>query len=337
MAHPVPPGLTAADEGRHVKPEAAEGHVFGDTLWVSVVDPKAGLFGINHFHLTTEGYARFEALYLIDGVPQLYGNKFPLDPEPDAGPWSDGRLSYEVVDPFEHIRIQFDGRAYGFDLDFKARFGVFDYEDCVLGDPLKRATPFHLGHFEQGMSCTGSFEIRGGPAAGQTRQVECWSHRDHSWSDRFSDTPEWQVTEKHIPVHYWPSIQLSDRHINVFGLYPENQRRLEDRCYGGFVSSKDGNQAIPGVKAEISPNTGPGARRANSFRYEITLPGGDVIHVRSTRHHGTLKLWDRAENELENRLDCYEAFVDFEVEETGEVGTGVAEHSIYPCWPQWLV
>jgi hypothetical protein len=145
------------------------------------------------------------------------------------------------------------------------------------------------------------------------------------------------VKEAHIPVHYWPSIQLPNRHINVFGLYPENERRLEKRCYGGFVSTKDGNRAIPGVKAEISPNTGPEARRANSFRYEITLPDGDVIHVRSTQHHGTVKLWDRAENDLENRLDCYEAFVDFEVEETGEVGTGVAEHSIYPAWPKWLV
>jgi hypothetical protein len=43
----------------------------------------------------------------------------------------------------------------------------------------------------------------------------------------------------------------------------------------------------------------------------------------------------RAENDLENRLDCYEAFCNFEVEETGEVGTGTAEYSIMPPWPQW--
>ena len=35
--------------------------------------------------------------------------------------------------------------------------------------------------------------------------------------------------------------------------------------------------------------------------------------------------------------DCYEAFVDFEVEETGEQGTGTAEYSLYPPYPQWLV
>ena len=77
-------------------------------------------------------------------------------------------------------------------------------------------------------------------------------------------------------------------------------------------------------------------REANRFRYTITMPDGEVIHVKSTKHHGTIKLWMRAVNDLENRHDCYEAFCDFEVEETGERGTGTAEYSLYPPYPQWL-
>jgi hypothetical protein len=337
MRFPLCPSLKPEDEHRHATPVGAEDHLFGDTLWVSVVDPDANIFGVNHFHLTNRGYARFEALYVIDGVVQLYGNKIPLDPGPDTGPWSDGRLVYEVVEPFEHIRISCDWAAFGFDLDFTGRFAAFDYGDSVRGDPLEKACEFHIGHYEQAMDCRGRFEIRGGPAKGETRDIRCWSHRDHSWSDRFADTPEWEVEEKHIPVHYWPSIQLPDRHINVLGLYPENGRRAETRTFGGFVSTEKGNQAMLAAKGEIGPDRGPKVRQSSSFRYELTMPDGEVIHVRSTRHHGTIKLWDRAENELENRLDCYEAFVDFEVEETGEVGTGVAEHSVYPAWPKWLV
>ena len=128
--------------------------------------------GVNHFHLTNKGYARFEALYVIDGVVQLYGNKVPLDPEPDGGPWSDGRMVYEVVEPFEHIRIGLDWRAFGFDLDFKGRFSAFDYGDSVRGDPLKKATKYHIGHYQQAMDCRGSFEIRGGPAKGETREMD---------------------------------------------------------------------------------------------------------------------------------------------------------------------
>jgi len=335
MAFPIPKGLSKEDEGRHAVPQGAEGRLFSDTLWVSMVDPKANIFGVNHIHLTAKGYARFQAVFFIDGTLQAYGNKVPLDPEPDAGPFTDGNMTYEVIDPFEHLRISLDSDRFGFSLDFKARFPVFDYADCLAGDPLATATPFHRGHFEQGLQVNGDFEIRGGPSKGEVRQIDCWSHRDHTWSDRYSDTPAWKVEENHIPVHYWPSIQTEDKHINGFGLYPENPKDVEKKTWGGFVSTKDGNRPIKNVTAEIEPRTGPGTRAAKSFRYEFTMPDDEVIHVRSTHNYGVLKLWKRAENDVENRLDCYEAFLDWEIEETGETGTGVAEYSVWPVWPQW--
>jgi hypothetical protein len=89
------------DEYRHPSPKPGSKRLWGDTLWVSTVDPVANIFGINHFHLTNQGFARFEALYIIDGVLQQYGNKCPLTPEADRGPWSDGVLTYEVVEPQE--------------------------------------------------------------------------------------------------------------------------------------------------------------------------------------------------------------------------------------------
>jgi hypothetical protein len=340
MSFDPPPRLRPEDEGRHEVPEGAEQLLFGDTLWVSVVDPQANIFGINHFHLTNRGYGRFETYYLIDGVQQSYAMRVPLGAEPDAGPWSDGRLSYEVVEPFEHIRIAMDGPRYGFELDFKGRFAPFDYHDSVRGDPLARANQFHGGHFEQAMNCTGSFEIRGGAAEGDVRRIDCWSHRDHSWSDRFSNSASWDWPEVHIPSHFWPSVQLPERHINVFGSYMECKmgEANETAPLGGFEANAQGSRPILNTAAELPGAEGAATREATAFRYQFTLPDGDVIHVRSTRHYGTIKLWNRgADNELENRMDCYEAFVDYEVEETGEVGTGVAEWTVYPPWPRWLV
>lgn len=337
MTFDPPPNLGPRDEGRHAPPEGIGDRLYGDTLWVSVVDPEADVFGIVHWHLSNKGFARHESYFVIDGVPQLYANKVPLDPEADAGPWSDGRLTYEVVEPFEHVKVTFDWKAYAFDLDFRARFAPFDYHDSVRGDPLAVAYPFHAGHFEQAMDCSGSFEIRGGPKAGETRQIACWSHRDHTWSDRFSEDQSWVIGEAHVPAHYWPSIQLADRHINVFGLYFQNENPDADKTFGGFVSDKTGSRPMLAAKAWIDPTSGPECRQATSWRYELTMPDGEVVHVASTNHHGTVKLWNRAENDLENRMDCYEAFVEWEVEESGETGTGVAEHSIFPVWPQWLV
>jgi hypothetical protein len=329
MAYEAPEGLKLDDEFRHPLIRGDRDEVlFGDTLWVSVVDPAANIHGVNHFHLSNKGYARFESLYVIDGVVQLYGNKVPLDLKPDQGPWSDGRMSYEVVDPWNHIRIRLDWEKYAFDLDFKGRFAPFNYDNSLpKGDPMKTFDEYYGGHYEQAMDCTGSFEIRGGPAAGETRKIDCWSHRDHTWTSRFAKPERWKVTEGHFPGHFWPSVQLPDRHINIFGLYMQNESAPKDRFIGGFVSDENGSRPLQNAVAEIAPNDGsPSVRDANFFRYAFTMPDGEVIHVRSTKHHGTIKLWLRAENDLENRMDCYEAFCDFEVEETGEVGT-----------PQWLV
>ena len=169
------------------------------------------------------------------------------------------------------------------------------------------------------------------------RQLDCWSHRDHSWSTRFHDDPDWVWPQEHRPGHFWPSIQLPDKHINAFGVIDPEARGFsaDDPPFGGFVASADGVKPLLDGKAEILLEDD--CRSAKAFRYELTMPDGNVIHVRTGRKYGMVKLWDRAENDLENRLDCYEPFFDFEVEETGERGNGVAEYSIHPPWPRWLV
>ena len=341
MSYQPPEGLTAEDEYRHPLVGGGDNVLFGDTLWVSVVDPVAKIHGVNHFHLSNKGYARYEALYVIDGVRQYYGNKFPLsiasESELDKGPWTDGRMKYEVVDPYNHIRISLDWEKYAFDLDFFGRFAPFNYSNCLpSGDPMHAFDEHYGGHLEQAMSCKGTFELRDGPCKGEKRQIDCWSHRDHTWTSRFNVPQAWQVDEAHFAAHFWPSVQLPDRHINIFGLYFQNETDPTERSIGGCVSDKDGSRPLLNAKAEIAPNDGSASvRDANFFRYEFTMPDGELIHVRSTQHHGTIKLWLRAENDLENRMDCYEAFCDFEVEETGETGTGTAEYSVMPVWPQW--
>ncbi|MCC6382219.1 MAG: hypothetical protein IT304_06895 [Dehalococcoidia bacterium] len=325
---------TAQDEFRHAPPPEHDHLLYGDTLWVSVVDREANIFGINHFHLTNKGFARFEALYVIDGVMQLYGNKVPLGPAPDNGPWSDGVLTYAVTKPLEEIRITMDGPRYGFDLKFAGRFPVFDYEDCVRGNPLSHSN-YYGGHFEQGMHCTGDFEIRGGPAKGSVRKIDSWSHRDHSWSDRFAVEPPWEIPDASNPGHFWPSVQIERAHINAFGIIDQAGVDPATTPVGGFISDKNGSRAITAARAQVL--RADDHRTAVAFRYELTMPDGEVLHIRTGRKYGQVKLWDRAENDLENRLDCYEPFFDFEIEETGERGYGVAEYSIRPPSPRWLV
>jgi hypothetical protein len=339
----IPKGLKPEDEYLHPAPPGHTG-LWGDTIWLSVVDPKANVFGIIHFHATVRGYCRFESLFIIDGVYQLYGNKYMYDREAVTNKLSDGVLTYEVVEPFKTFRTTFDSPRYGYDLVFTGRFPAFDYEDCIGGNPLKkmhRTNSDEGGHLEQGMACKGRFEIRGGPSKGDVRQIDCWSHRDHTWSDRFTPEIDWEYEHVDMMGHFWPSVQLPDRHINIFGLidpallaeyFPGDKVPV-----GGFESTAEGSRPLRNGTAQVEKPLEGHPRLFTSFKYEFEMPDGDIIHVKNTAYHGTVKLWLRAENDLENRLDCFEPFLEWEVEETGERGTGVGEYSVIPPWPRWLV
>ena len=120
--------------------------MFGDSLWVSVVDPEAGIHGVNHLHLTNKGFARYEALYVIDGVLQQYGNKVPLPVEPDEravdGRADEVRGGRSLQPHPHHARL---GR-FSFDLDFKGRFAPFNYANSSpSGDPMRSSTSTTAG------------------------------------------------------------------------------------------------------------------------------------------------------------------------------------------------
>lgn len=329
--------ITPSDEYLHLAPDPAHG-LFSDNYWFSICDREADIFGVNHIHASlNKGYARFSTMLVIDGVPQPWANKAPLENVQQFDRLSEGHMTYQVVRPTEQIRITFDGPKYGFDLLYTGRFPVFDYRDCHGGNPLGGAGHYG-GHYEQGLHCTGDFEVRGGPRPG-LRRIDSYAHRDHSWTYRFNSESPWEyrpVDRQWSLGHFWPSIQTDSMHLNAFGwMNPEFQPPVKDAPrFGGFLSTKDGSRPVEGASCQVRLEDD--GRTAMSFRYEITLPGGEVIHVRSGRKYAhTVNGLMRGENDAECRLDCYESFFDFEVEETGERGYGCAEYSINPPFPRW--
>lgn len=327
------------DEYLHPAPEGTEG-LWSDNLWFSFCDREADVFGINHIHVTNKGYARFSTCLVIDGIPMPWANKVPWDNIGKFDVLTDGGcMTYQVVKPQEEIRITADNEKYGFDVTYRGRFPVFDYNDCIGGNPLKSAGEYG-GHYEQGLQCTGEFEVRSGPRQGR-RQIDCFAHRDHSWTDRFRRPSPWEfdlpATRHQSLGHYWPSIQTENMHLNAFGyMNPDHAAVIPGRSLvGGFLSDKNGSRPIQGAKC-IECRLEDDGRSAMSFRYQFTLPDGEVIHVRTGRKYAqTVNGLMRGENDAECLLDCYEGFFDFEVEETGERGYGCAEYSINPPFPRW--
>ena len=331
-------GLTDADEYLHVPPEGGSG-LWSDNFWFSVVDREADVHGINHIHASlSHGYLRASAMYVVDGLHQQWASKQPLEGGPRFDSLGDHRLTYQVLQPFQEVRWQFDGPKFGFDLTYQARFAPFDYHDCLDGNPLA-AFESYGGHYEQAFHCRGEFEARGGPRAGERRPIDSWAHRDHSWTYRFThDTPwepRWKRRLDHALGHFWPSVQLPDRHLNAFGwMNPEHPLPEGSPRVGGWIADADGARPIRSATCE--PRFEDDYRTAMSFHMTFELLDGTTLTVLTGRKHGhTRNGLMRDENDAEARLDCYEPFFDFEVLETGERGYGVVEYSMNPPLPRY--
>ena len=332
--------LTERDEYLHAPPGDVDGeHLWSDNFWFSVVDREADVFGINHIHASlSHGYLRASAFYVIDGVHHQWASRAPLSGDPVFDALGDQRLRFSVEEPFGRYRWSLDGPKFGFDLTYRTRFGAFDYDDCIGGNPLA-AYEDYGGHYEQALTCEGDFEAYGGPRKGERRRIDSWAHRDHSWTYRFVRPGSWEPrrhrTLQRSLGHFWPSIQLEDRHLNAFGWMNPDQRLPEGaNPVGGWVADTSGSRPIAG--ASCVPRFEDDFRTAMSFEMNFDLGGGEALTVVTGRKHGqTRNGLMRDDNDAEARLDCYEPFFDFEVLETRERGYGVVEYSMNPPVPRF--
>jgi hypothetical protein len=344
LGHPAHRG--PADEGLHAPPPEAGDRLFGDTVWLSVIDPAQGIWGLCHMHqCPNRGFGRFAAYMCIDGVEHVYLGKQVGGLAYGDMRWSDGRMSYEVLEPYRRIRVALDGPRFGLDLEYTHRHVVFDYDDCVGGSPLEGLAPaagIHGGHYEQAMNVRGTFSIHGGPAAGQTRPIDTIAHRDHTWSDRFSGEAPWAYPEGvQASLHYWLVLHFPERNFNVTGFFdlsPLGIHRPIDRV-GGFESSERGARRIVGAGPAPREGTdGPAEPRGTEcpLRWRLEFEDGEVLHVTMPRVHWLAKLRMLGEDDAESRLNDYETYGELVIDETGERGFGQFEHSTLPPDPRWL-
>lgn len=327
--------ITEADEFLHLDAAPIPGALFVDTTWFSVMDVQANLFGVAQVSLSNHGYARWSSLFRIDGVLQCWGNKHAFDGTPPRGPWGDGRMRYEVVRPLEEFRVTYDGPLYAYDLSFAGRYPAFEYDHSSAETQLTEANPYFSmvwgGHFEQAMNCRGRFEIRGGPARGQVREIACRSHRERSWMHNFHEEKEWQRSDESLfPGHFWLFLHLEDAQICALGS-PKGSRLGMPTV--GTLSDGQGARPLRSVAAEIVLDDS--GTTATEFRFALELPDGRRMRARSTRKLGEVKLWYRGDNCLDNPVDCYEAFCEFELED-GRRCQGICEYSIHPARGRWL-
>jgi hypothetical protein len=212
-------------------------------------------------------------------------------------------LKFEFVEPFKKFRVSFAGARHRAELEFEARFPAFDYATGRTDADGKRKELF-INHYEQALVCRGKIE-----KGGETRELDCLGHRDHSWGFR---------DENKVGAWNWIAVQLPAMTINM------SQVRLgEKKVASGFVSAADGNARIKSVEVMDTAFK-------NNCPVSSSFTGVDELG----------RTWKLASDKFSSLylpmkekgkgVVVHENFSEFTLENTGEKGVGIDEYLINP-------
>ncbi|MET0491139.1 MAG: hypothetical protein ABW143_12985, partial [Acidimicrobiales bacterium] len=231
----MPLRLEPVDEYLH---ELGPETTFNESMYFNVYDPAEQVGGFVRLgNRANEGYAEMTTcLYLPDGrVGFMYHR--PEISDNDA--FAAGGMSFEVVEPFEELRVGYEGKVVMLEdplemADPRKAFTENPYEqakveltytrvsDMFGGEPEetheKPGEEFAKGHYEQLVRGVGEITVDG-----TTYPVDGYGLRDHSWGPRY-----WQA-----PWYYrWLTANFGDD----FGFMGSRvARRDGDGTRGGFV------------------------------------------------------------------------------------------------------
>jgi hypothetical protein len=193
--------LEPADELMH---ELGPEPNFNESMYFNVYDPAQRVGGwFRCGNRANEGYAETTVcLYLPDGrVAFMF--KRPEIADNDA--FDAGGIRFEVVEPFEHLKVSYSGKVVVLDdplqmADPKKAFTENPYAECevridytrvsdmVGGEPeTPREAPgeeFARGHYEQLVAGKGVIRV-----GDEEFEIDGYGLRDHSWGPRYWQAP----------------------------------------------------------------------------------------------------------------------------------------------------
>lgn len=289
------------DEFIHDYPKPLEEH-WKENWYFNFIDRENNAWGINHVSLMRHRQqGRFSAFHVVDGEVLLYTNVIDIDDNLEE--LTDGKLKFEFVEPLKKFRLTFDGPRHQIELDYDARFEVFDYAGSKPAKP-GRDKALALNHYEQALFVKGTITKEG-----ESRTIECFGHRDHSWGYR---------NESKVSGWNWVAVQFPDKTIN-FSLV-----RIGKAFMGsGFISTAQGNTRVVRVNVEDTKfeNKSPVSSVFTGYDKE-----GGTWKLKSEKFSGlALPMKEKGKGVV-----VYENFSDYTLLDTGEKGVGIDEYLINP-------
>jgi hypothetical protein len=264
--------LEPQDEYMHPGPEPT----FNESMYFNTYDPQCdlGLFvrignrpNEGHAEVTTCVYLPDGRVAFMFGRPEITGNER----------FEAGGASFEVVEPFEELRVRWSGRLVmlGRPLEMadpRAAFTENPYERCEFeltfrgasdpwgGEPVGRAErpgeEFAKGHYEQLTTATGTLSV-----GDDAFELDGRGLRDHSWGPR-----TWQA-----PWYYrWLTVNMGD---GTGMMLSRIARKESDGVRQGFVWN--GERLVPVTSLHLSTGWVGDDHHHGTVNATFTMEGPD--------------------------------------------------------------
>ncbi len=299
--------ITDHDEFLHLAYPKNTKDPWKENYYFNYIDREANAMGIFHCsYMRWQNKVRVITHQLIDGKQYSYIKFHPLPLNnsellDESIIMKDDYYSFEILDPHAKHRLRYCDKQLDIDLIFSKRFDVFNFDEAVSNEGDRG---FDVEHYEQGMNVMGTIIVDG-----KVKQVSCLGHRDHTWGYR---------DESGLAGWHWVAVLGQESSWNITRVKRVNHK--DDQT--GFISDAEGSYLITGVEVLGIERNSEGEPIIT--RYKVTLENGDVRHVTASR-------FARLEvGGAEAKVEFYENFCEFIVEETGETAVGVDEHMVVP-------
>ncbi len=275
-----------------------------DTPWkenwyFNFVDRKANAWGINHISLMRHiQKGRFSCVHVVDDEILAYSNLIDIS---DLKETTDGKLTFEFIEPWKKFRVTFDGPRHKAEIDYDATFPVCMYEKPGKGAENKALS---VDHYRQSLHAKGTIT-----KGGEARKIECFCDRDHTWGFR---------NEGGLTGWNWAGAYFPDRTLNFHRIL------FGQAFFGtGYLSNKDGNTLM--IRVTITDTEFDGKKPISSVFTGIDKQGNVVAKLKTEKFHGLVLPMADKEGAV-----VYENFAEFTDLETGEKCDGVDEYLINP-------
>ncbi|MFX0133770.1 MAG: hypothetical protein ACFFDN_09005 [Candidatus Hodarchaeota archaeon] len=299
--------ISEDDEYKHDFGTFPEKH--NESWYFNFIDRKNNIFLFTRWSMEMfDKKSTIMAVLIVDGKPNAYLAQPTIEIMPDNWEY-DKKLKYYCIKPMDQWKVEFEDKKFKLDVTFDARFPVFNY--LSHEDPLEALEKYGVEmlevaaqqHYEQGMKAKGTLILK---KTGETRNIDCLGHRDHSWGTR-----DWVTIDR----WNWISAQFDDKTINIARV-----EVLGKILQTGFISTKDGNIHIKSV--EVTTKTKEDGKTPVSSTFVLTDEKGNKTTVVSN----TIQSIHLPLPSPRGKTEVFEQIVTFKCE--GNEGDGISEYLI---------